>query len=371
MIRHPGDQDRPPIGNRILCATLLGSLVLLGACALPATTPDQPDIPVAIARSSTVQDTATNTARPVSATDRTMLNNLAVVIAQIFNPVETTVQINKSNTDPTTQYIIATLGEMGFGIQRVSADQGANYLSYTRRENDQNLVAVSIAVGGVVVSRAYQLIGRNVVAPASVMRVSGTRAPITVQDVASSRFEVRDPSLSQVQYVASLGLDEQAPVISLITPMLVDSVASQSTSGPSLQALNSNKIEVNNLFYGNTSTFSSILEGYERIDRQIIVFGNDSLVLGDVNKQLIDQFVDTQLRHRDIINLVGCSNGPTALDIGNEGLALGRARRVTEALLARGVLRDQILDEGCWAPTSAGDRFPGRGVVLELWRRNA
>ena len=190
-------------------------------------------------------------------------------------------------------------------------------------------------------------------------------------DAESSRFRIRDSSLSDALYVASMSLDEQAPVISLITPELVNRVSTQGTNGPSMQALNSSKIEVNNLFYNNQSTFASILDDYQRVQRQIIIFGNDSMILGDTNKQLIDQFVETRFRPGDVISLVGCSNGPTVLDIGNEGLALGRARRVTEALLARGVARDRILDEGCWAPTSVGDRFPGRGVVMELWRSKA
>ena len=96
------------------------------------------------------------------------------------------------------------------------------------------------------------------------------------------------------------------------------------------------------------------------------------MVLGSRNKSLIDQLVENVLGEEDIVSLVGCSNGPTALEIGNEGLALGRAKRVTEALLARGVSREKVLDEGCWAPVAeAEDRFPSRGVVLELWRKNA
>jgi len=101
------------------------------------------------------------------------------------------------------------------------------------------------------------------------------------------------------------------------------------------------------------------------------VFGNDSMVLGSTNKSLIDQFVDNEIREGDVVSLIGCSNGPTSLEIGNEGLALGRAQRVTEALTSRGVPRENVLDEGCWAPVSAQDRFPNRGVVMELWRSNA
>ncbi|MDB4224565.1 hypothetical protein N9850_12405 [Granulosicoccus sp.] len=307
--------------------------------------------------------------------DQTIIQDLAGVIAQIYDPLSTTLQINATESDPTLNYFVSVLAEKGFGIQRVSADQGANFVAYTRTKetlDNKAHINFSVAVGAVNVARKYQLMRNNVVAPASTVRLSGTRASVAVNDTASNRMIVNDPSLSKAQYVASLSLDAQAPMISLITPEIVNNIAAQSADGPSLQALNSSKIEVNNLFYASQSTFSSLLDDYSKIYKYVVVFGNDSMVLGKTNKSLIDQLVENVLQENDIVNLVGCSNGPTALEIGNEGLALGRAGRVTDALMARGVARQNILDEGCWAPVAEEqDRFPSRGVVLELWRRNA
>jgi hypothetical protein len=311
----------------------------------------------------------------ISSVDQTIIQDLASVIAQIYDPLSTTLQINATESDRTLNHFAAVLAKEGFGIQRVSADQGANFVSYSKTEetlDNSSNVNFSVAVGAVSVARKYQLMGNNVVAPASTVRLSGTRAPVTINDTDSSRKQVIDPSLSKAQYVASLGLDEQAPIISLVTPEIVNSIAALSANGTSLRALNSSKIEVKNLFYANQSTFSSVLDDYSKIYKYVIVFGNDSMVLGKSNKSLIDQLVENVLVDDDIVSLVGCSNGPTALEIGNEGLALGRASRVTEALMARGVPRDNVLDEGCWAPVAGQqDRFPTRGVVLELWRRNS
>lgn len=306
--------------------------------------------------------------------DRTMIEDLTGIVTQIYDPLNTTLQVSASNSDATLQHFMKLFGNQGFGIQRVSADQGANYVSYTREAINPEApkeISFSVSVGAVSVARDYRIVSKKMVAPLSVYRLSGTRAPVTVTDVASNRKQVSDPALAQAQYVASLGLDEQAPVISLITPELVEQVAAKSINGPSLQALNSSKIEVNNLFYGADSTFSSLLDEYEKVHKQVIIFGNDSMMLGGNNKSLIDHFVENELQQGDVVSLIGCSNGPTALEIGNEGLALGRAKRVTEALLARGVARENVLDEGCWAPVNAEDRFPNRGVVLELWRRDA
>jgi len=318
---------------------------------------------------------AKETPARISVIDQTITTDIAAVLTQIYDPLTTTVQINISNKDPILEHLVKAFGRKGFGIQRVRADQGANYISYKRSENNSDTipkVSFAVTVGAVSVAREYIVQKTNVVAPNSTFRLSGTRAPVTVKDVANARKQVTNPSLSQAQYVAALDLEDQAaPIISLLTTDLVQQVASRSSNGPSLQGLNSSQIEVSNLFYGDQSSFASVLDDYEKVHKQVIVFGNDSMVLGDVNKSLIDQFVDNDLENDDVISLVGCSNGPTTLAIGNEGLALGRAQRVTEALMARGIARDKILDEGCWAPVDAEDRFPSRGVVLELWREAA
>lgn len=346
---------------RIARICLLMGMGALGACS---TTNDQQDDGVVPALKID----------QVPSVDKTMIQDLAGVVAQIYDPLTTTLQISATESDQTLNHFVAVLAQKGFGVQRVSADQGANLVSYTRSQeklNSRSNVDFSVAVGAVSVARKYQLMDNNVVAPASTFKLSGTRAPVTINDTASSRLQIKDRGLSKAQYVASLSLDEQAPVISLITPQIVNNIAAESANGTSLQALNSSKVEVNNLFYADQSTFSSLLDDYSKIYKYVVVFGNDSMVLGKRNKSLVDQLVESVFIEGDIVSLIGCSNGPTALEMGNEGLALGRARRVTEALMARGVPRDSILNEGCWAPVlEQQDRFPNRGVVLELWRRN-
>ena len=295
---------------------------------------------------------------------------------QIFTPFNNTLQFPRNTEDPLLEYFILEFADAGYGIQRVSADQGSNFFSYDRFEetgdNGDPLVSFSSTIGAVQIARDYTIPRTNTISPASPVKLSGTRVPVNVVDKPNGRYIVNNAEFSTASYVASLNLDEQTPpVISLITDEVVSGVTDQSVGRASLQALNSSRLEINNLFYADQSNFSSILNDYQQVERQIIVFGDDSMVLGDINKQLIEQFVQQQLAREDVISLVGCSNGPTALEIGNEGLALGRAERVTQALLSQGVARERILDEGCWAPVSAGDKFPSRGVVMELWRKNA
>ena len=346
-------------------AMMLCSLLLLGACAAsgPGTGSTAAAEPVA----------QTSTTGVTSLTDRTVAADIVKVATQIFPPVSTTLQINTTGDDPLLRYFIAAFADAGYGIQRVSADQGSNFFSYDRSEeateSGETLLRFNASIGVVDIGRDYTIPSVNVVSPASLVRLSGTRIPVTVADEPSGRVRIQNPEYSKATYVASLNLDEQAPpVISLITSDLVDRVASDNSPQSGLQALNSDRLEVTNLFYADQSNFTSILDDYEQVESQVVVFGDDSLVLGNTNKLLIAQMVEDRLEPGDIVSLVGCSNGPTALEIGNEGLALGRAERVTQALTSQGVPRDRILDEGCWAPVSAGDKFPSRGVVMELWR---
>ena len=318
----------------------------------------------------------------VSPVDRSIVTDFVGITRQIFTPFNTTLQFPQNTQDPLLEHFMLEFADAGYGIQRVSADQGSNFFNYTRfEEEDDNgdpLVSFSSTIGAVLIARDYTIPRSNTISPASPVKLSGTRVPVKVADAPSGRFVISDPDFSSATYIASLNLTEQAPpVITLITDDVVSGVADQSSGGAgraggaSFQAFNSSRLEISNLFYGGQSNFSSILDDYQQVERRVIVFGNDSMVLGDTNKQLIEQFVQQQLSGEDLISLVGCSNGPTVLEIGNEGLALGRAERVTEALLSQGVSRERILDEGCWAPVSAGDKFPSRGVVMELWRKNA
>ena len=367
----PGARHREGCSRALLAGVLLAA-ALSGGCALLA------------------DDTAVESAAaPGSSVDAVAIDELTAVLAQALDPVETTVQISRDDTDPLATRLADTLLRRGYGLQRVAADQGAHFLDWSREvepgADGGEEIDWRVAIGPVEVSRPYVRERDGGVATGGPLSLSGSRVDI---DVAASRpdaLTLAEERHARVRHVASLDAGAGNPIISLVTPEVVEQVALEASggargdarqgtrraSGPSQQALNANQVEVSNLFYGGESNFSSTLDDYQRIDRRIIVFADDSMTLGEVNKDLIRDFVETSVGSADIISLVGCSNGPTSLEIGNEGLALGRARRVTEELTSLGLPASRVYDEGCWAPVSAGERFPGRGVVLELWRRPA
>ena len=98
------------------------------------------------------------------------------------------------------------------------------------------------------------------------------------------------------------------------------------------------------------------------------MFPNDSLRLGERNKETIARYVSELDPATDVLSVIGCSHGNTRIDNGNELLAIGRANRVKEAFLFAGIDHEQVLEESCWAGESF-EKMPRRGVVLTLKRR--
>ena len=116
------------------------------------------------------------------------------------------------------------------------------------------------------------------------------------------------------------------------------------------------------------SNYDSLLSSKQNVAEQVLIFGDDSYVLGARNKQILGQVMDSFNPETDVVSIVGCSTGSTKIDNGNAALAIGRANRVKEALLYSGVPHDKIYDEGCWSPEANSTPFPNRGVVITVKR---
>lgn len=145
------------------------------------------------------------------------------------------------------------------------------------------------------------------------------------------------------------------------------SIVSQSVAAP--QGNDAQVMIKQNMYDSKESNYSNLLTDYEEVEQSVLVFPNDSLLLGDANKQIIEQYVDSMDPSTDVLSVIGCSHGQTAINNGNSLLALGRANRVKEAFLFSGVDHTDVLEEGCWAPTLYDEVMPRRGVLLTLKRR--
>ncbi len=116
------------------------------------------------------------------------------------------------------------------------------------------------------------------------------------------------------------------------------------------------------------SNYESLLVDKKNVAEEVLIFGDDSYVLGSRNKQLLNEIMSDFNPDTDVVSVVGCSTGVTKIENGNAALAIGRANRVKEALLYSGIPHDKIYDEGCWSPTPNSTPFPNRGVVITVKR---
>ena len=299
-----------------------------------------------------------------------IVDDLVGALAQVLDPRLTTVQVRPS-TDALTERFVDAIARTGYGVQRVSADQGSHLLqaSVEVDPDDRRALAARLGIGTVALSRRYETRRGSAPVAVSALRLAGSRAQVVPGLGIPRPVRAAGPLVDRLVHVGLPPLPEPAPILSLVTPALVDDITFAAVGSPSRTGVigTSTRVEVPNLYYGGTA-FGSIEDTHRRVSRQVLVFGDDSLVLGADNRTLIGRLVDEQLGARDVLGIIGCSNGPTRLEIGNEGIALGRASRVVEALVERGVERRRIYDEGCWAPVDNVDSYPARGVVLDVYR---
>lgn len=281
--------------------------------------------------------------------------NLLDAIAQYpsLSPQLATVQVTPGD-NIFEQRILLDMEEQGYKLEESNA--GPNQLTAEIRpalEPDAPLYVVSI--GDISAERHYTQIDGTAV-PVSEMVIRGGEQRTIVpndEDVFGKEYD----GISDVVF-------QSTPDLNLETLFSDNSESDTQKS----EAAPSPLIK-QNIYETLQSNYAGLLDEYEEIDRQVLVFPNDSLRLGDTNKQVIEEYVSKMNPETDVISVIGCSHGNTEINNGNSLLALGRANRVKEAFLFSGVEHTDVLEEGCWAPTTFDQVMPNRGVVLTLKRR--
>lgn len=252
----------------------------------------------------------------------------------------------------------------------------------------------TLNVGDISVRRSYQPKSNGWVSPVSDMQIKGALASnfvinndIFIQDEIENNASPReslpprkapDPEYIPLQ-TAAVNSDDNTSAVSLPTiqqpainairqKSIVAGVRSQRQSDRGEQFDFGSAIKENYLTLGE-SNYANILNAYSTVNEAILIFGNDSTVLGAENKAQVSLFADQFDATRDLFSVVGCSHGSTAISGGQKALALGRAQRIKEALMFAGIPKNKILDEGCWAHKQFDKSMPKRGVVVALKRK--
>jgi len=348
----------------VLCIAILSS-----ACASSGRVEQTADVKSATIEQPTRPE---QPVRPQSLIARDFVHALSQV--QDMAAVATTVSLLSSDRhDAFTMAMYDALVASGYGTRWVS-EAGAGPVFQYRKEQEPAAGGVyrtiyEMAVGHVEMRRGYASDSQQRVHPVTALYIRGVDATHIVASDSLFDQTIRtkaDQGLltgkaTALQNTSKLKVPDAA---NPLNPLVSRAAAVSSSLMPALASP-----ETQNVFELGGSNFQNLLAEHKVMKEQVLTFANDSMRLGKVNKQLINQLVDTFDPRTDMFSVLGCSMGPTAVEGGNAALATGRADRVVEALRYAGVDSQLILDEGCWAVGGSLENLPLRGVVLTLNRR--
>ena len=389
---------------KILVPVTLLSVLHLTGCATVANTFGSPD-ETAQASDNSAADSVSQRSASQSSTQALIARDFVNAVKQLpsLPPARTAIELNESQrNDAFTLAMQSQLQSAGYATRWVNNESASALFEY--RLVSEKAAALTqratyeLAIGTAELRRSYVTDDAGRIQPVTPLYVRGTDATglvlndeiFNATDSDSPAFQpdfsIASASATEVINVNAVPLKENAepqePVADTQSPVRnssslrlppdanpLNSAVGKAVSSRSTPPAFATSARVENVFELGTSNFESMLSEHDIIKEQVLTFANDSMRLGVLNKQLVDQLVGQYNPQSDVFTVIGCSMGPTAVSGGNAALALGRAGRVVEALRFAGVSDKHIFDEGCWAGDGGFDDLPRRGVVLTLNRR--
>jgi len=228
-----------------------------------------------------------------------------------------------------------------------------------------------VSVGDVHLKRSYEIVNDRI-APTTEMLMAGIDAQSLIPADQSGGDAVAAAAPAAAEAFVEPVPDKPVAIIASAssTSGIVDEVTELKV--PYLNELLEKGDEwdplASNMYESRTSVYEPVFEDatvdYKELSSQVLVFPNDSLVLGDLNKQFLFSLAENFNDTTDVIRVIGCSHGKTALVEGNQKLARGRSLRVREELLLAGLDASSVLHEACWANQHFDEMMPRRGVVV-------
>lgn len=220
-----------------------------------------------------------------------------------------------------------------------------------------------VSAGSVKVKRTYRVDSQGVRPASSLFVHGGDGSGIRLQDTLFDRQSTGTASARDkpVQVAEKRTVANQAAANQAAANQTLENRAALRRPLPAAKK---------NMYETRRSNFESVLQNYDSVRSEVLIFPNDSLVMGASNKRIAREIVANFDPGNDVISVIGCSHGKTSLVNGNQKLALGRSYRVKEELILAGIAADKILEEGCWANVHFDQKMPRRGVVVTHKRRS-
>lgn len=270
------------------------------------------------------------------------------------------------------ELLLSALQGAGFDL-RLGDNSSNSWLSYSAEQDaqptlDNNPVYTFIvAAGDVKLKRSYE-VDEYGVKPRSNMFVRGASAAnLTVDD--SIFNNARPATVVAKNEVIDNNDDSFFEQIAATTQPELSAVPAQKPIEvteavvPELSIEQAGK-EIHNLYETRQSKYQDVFKNYEVIDSNVLVFANDSLVLGQANKDSIATIAAQFDPQTDVMSVIGCSHGASKIENGNAYLANNRAIRVKNEFVTVGLNHTKVYEEGCWDKNHFS-KMPARGVLVQ------
>jgi len=331
---------RRPLSIRLSqrCSIAFAVLILLSACQSTRLERNNADfMPYIGGNSKIIAQTPLNELRQL----QLISTNLVSALVQIPEMQVGTATLQVSN--PQTAFgntLVRALEDAGFGIQRVSADQGLNYVTYGKRfaETESGPVTdYGVAVGGIEVRREYDTT-RSAVFPKSVLLVDGTDSHPDIKLDDTIFTEQGGTGDTFISGVGSNRSDAPATEVSTVQVNEYDAtpIGKRTAQGTVLS-------RARQRIYSEESLAEPLdLTSFKQVRRAVLIFEDkDSNVMGRGNKRAIRLLVN-EFESGDVYAISACNDKD-----GINSEAQYRAVRVEEEFVSYGVSSSQVHIEPC------------------------
>ena len=298
--------------------------------------------------------------------------NLVDAVGQYprLNPLLATVQVSRPD-NAFEREVQEEMRSRGYKLESINDDEdGVVADAWVEQSGDGSADAVPLyvlSVGQMSVERQFEQVDGQTRPSSQMVIRGGDERTVVLND--AQLFSDTDATYSTVLFQAPV--ETASSQETAAAPTLAAALTAIEPSSPETPSPYSGEALIRqNVYDIKQSNYSVLLTDYEEVESSVLVFPNDSLQLGDTNKQIIERYVADMNPSTDVLSVIGCSHGKTAINNGNSLLALGRANRVKEAFMFSGIDQKLVMDEGCWAPVLY-ESMPSRGVVVTLKRRKA
>jgi len=313
---------------------LLSLVFVISGCSTPQKAPNTPiSVPIETPETALLDVAVSN--------DSSEVDNLSEVAADLvsaltllreFPPLFTTIQFSEPDFR-FGNHIVEALRDAGYGLQKVSEDQGTHYIEIERSSltvsgSSSNTIQYSITVADIKLSRGFEMTP-NRFDPMTPLFIQGIPPrPIGERPNPYPSLGPLDRDLNAFEFRDSLG-----NFITRVNPGVIQKEISES-------------------------------QNYLPYKQLLVRFKPNSLDIGLDNKAAIKYLINDH-SPEDRLTISACHHENSSLWDGDSSKALEREKRVTHELLILGIAPETINTEGCLS-TNYNSQLEKSSVVLTL-----